>query len=80
MNDIPTGHTKEEIKVREKLIKDFYAQWISRHPEKKIWNRNLKAFINVKFLSINETYDKASRCYESMSTWGQERCVPQQPT
>ena len=65
MNNIPTGHTKEDIKVRERLIKDFYAQWISRHPEKKIWNRNLKAFINVKFLSINETYEKASHSYES---------------
>lgn len=65
MNNIPTGHTKEDIKARERLIKDFYAQWIALHPEKKIWNRNLKAFINVKFLSINETYEKASRCYES---------------
>jgi hypothetical protein len=65
MNNIPIGHTKEDIKVRERLIKEFYAQWISRHPEKKIWNRNLKAFINVKFLSINETYEKASRSYES---------------
>ena len=65
MNDIPTGHTKEEIKVREKIIKDFYAQWISCHPEKKIWNKNLKAFIHVKFLSINETYEKASRNKES---------------
>ena len=65
MNDIPTGYTKDEIKVREKIIKDFYAQWISRHPEKKIWNKNLKAFIHVKFLSINETYEKASRNIES---------------
>ena len=64
-NDIPAGHTKEDIKAREKLIKDFYAQWIAEHPEKKIWNRSLGAFINVKFLSINETYEKASRSYES---------------
>lgn len=64
-NDIPAGHTKEDIKAREKLIKDFYAQWIAEHPEKKIWNRSLGAYINVKFLSINETYEKASRSYES---------------
>lgn len=64
-DDIPKGRTKEEIKVREKLIKDFYAQWISEHPDKKIWNQNLDAFINVKFLSINETYEKAARNYES---------------
>ena len=54
INHIPTGHTKEDIKAREKLIKDFYAQWIAEHPEKKVWNRSLGAFINVKFLSINE--------------------------
>ena len=64
-SNIPTGRTKEDIKVREKLIKDFYAQWIAAHPDKKVWNKSLGAFINVKFLSINETYEKASRSYES---------------
>ena len=38
-NNIPTGRTKEDIKVREKLIKDFYAQWIVAHPDKKVWNK-----------------------------------------
>ena len=65
MAEIPTGHTKEEIKVRERLIKDFYAKWISEHPDKKVWNESLGNFIHVKFLSINETYEKASRSYES---------------
>ncbi len=65
MGDIPKGRTKDDIKAREKLIKDFYSQWISEHPEKKIWNNNLGAFIHVKFLSINETYEKAARNYES---------------
>ena len=65
MGDIPKGRTKDEIKAREKLIKDFYSQWISENPEKKIWNNNLGAFIHVKFLSINETYEKAARNYES---------------
>lgn len=64
-SEIPRGRAKEDIKFRERLIKDFYAQWISEHPDKKIWNQNLGAFINVKFLSINETYEKASRSYES---------------
>ena len=65
MNHIPTGHTKEDIKAREKLIKNFYALWIADHPDKKVWNKSLSAYINVKFLSINETYEKASRTYES---------------
>jgi hypothetical protein len=65
MDDIPLGRTKEDIKARERLIKDFYAQWIAEHPDKKVWNRSLGAFIHVKFLSINETYEKAARNHES---------------
>lgn len=64
-NHIPLGITKEEIKIREKLIKDFYAHWIEKNPSKKVWNENLKAHIHVKFVSINETFAKAARTYES---------------
>jgi len=63
--DIPTGRAKEDIKIRERIIKDFYAQWIAGHPEKRIFNVTLGKYICVKFLSINETYEKASRSYES---------------
>ena len=65
ISNIPTGTSKEEIKVREKVIKDFYASWISEHPDKKIWNENLQDYILVKYQSINETYNKAARRYES---------------
>ena len=65
MSDIPKGRTKAGIKAREKLIKDFYAQWISKHPDKKVWNRDMGVFIRVKFISINETYEKAAHNYES---------------
>lgn len=65
MELIPKGYTKQDINAREKIIKSFYAQWISEHPDKKIWNENLGAFINIKYLSINETYEKAARNYES---------------
>lgn len=63
--DIPIGRTKEEIKTREKIIKDFYAKWIAEHPEKKVFNASLAKYICVKFLSINETYEKSARSYES---------------
>ena len=65
VQDIPQGRTKEEIKVREHIIKDFYAQWIAEHPDKKVLNKALGKYICVKFLSINETYEKAARSYES---------------
>ena len=62
---IPAGTRKEDIKAREKIIKDFYAKWISEHPDKKIWNEDLQDYICVKYQSINETYNKAARRYES---------------
>ena len=34
------------------------------HPN-RIWNKSLKAFIHVKFKSINETSGQASMSYES---------------
>ena len=64
-NGVPKGRTRSEIKIREKMIKDFYAKWISEHPDKSIINKNLNAKIYIKYLSINETYAKASRTYAS---------------
>ena len=53
--EIPKGSTREDIKARKKIIGDFYASWIEAHPDKKIWNKSLHAYIHVKFQSINET-------------------------
>ena len=62
---IPLGRSKEDIKAREQIIKDFYANWIAEHTDKKVLNHALGKYICVKFLSINETYEKAARSYES---------------
>jgi hypothetical protein len=63
--EIPQGRTKEEIQQREKIIKDFYANWNAANPEKRIYNIHLQAFIYVRFLSIQETAEKAARSYRS---------------
>ena len=63
--DIPRGKSREEIKIRERIIKDFYARWIANNPSKSVWNRSLKAEIKVKGLSYNETIEHAARSYES---------------
>jgi hypothetical protein len=63
--EIPQGRTREEIQQREKIIKNFYANWNAANPEKRVYNANLKAFIYVKFLSIQETAEKAARSYKS---------------
>jgi hypothetical protein len=49
-NKIPQKKTKEEVQLREKIIKDFYAKWNAANPEKRVYNANLNAFIYVRFL------------------------------
>ena len=62
---IPEGNSREEIKTRRQIIKEFYANWIAQHPDKKVWNESLKAYIYVKYQSINETAGHASLSKES---------------
>lgn len=63
--EIPQGNSREEVRQRDRAIKDFYAGWIAENPEKKIWNDDLKDYIHIKYLSITETAEKAARQYES---------------
>ena len=63
--EIPTGTTLEEIKARKKIIRDFYAIWNVANPTKQVFNANLREFINIRYLSINETAEMASRRYIS---------------
>ena len=63
--EIPQGSSREEVKLRDQIIKDFYAGWIAENPEKKMWNEDLQDYILVKYLSITETAEKAARQYES---------------
>lgn len=63
--EIPQGNSREEVKLRDQIIKDFYAGWIAENPEKKMWNEDLQDYILVKYLSITETTEKAARQYES---------------
>ena len=63
--EIPRGNSREDIKARKQIIKDFYAAWIAEHPDKKVYNKSLKAYIHVKFQSINETVGHAAISLES---------------
>ncbi|MBQ3743333.1 MAG: hypothetical protein II858_05705 [Bacteroidales bacterium] len=63
--EIPRGNSRDDIKARKRIINDFYASWISQHPDKKVWNDSLGAYIHIKFQSINETKGQASISYES---------------
>ena len=63
--DIPQGNSREEVRMRDKIIKDFYAGWIEENPDKKMWNDDLQEYILVKYLSITETAELAARQDES---------------
>ena len=63
--EIPKGNKREDIKARRQIIKDFYSQWISEHPEKEVWNHSLQSFIRVKNISINEALGHAPRSVEA---------------
>ena len=63
--NIPQGNSRAEVKLRDQMIKNFYAGWIAENLEKKMWNDDLQDYILVKYLSITETAEKAARQYES---------------
>ena len=63
--DIPQGQTKEAKKQRKQFIVDFYKHWIAANETKQIFNKSLNDFINVRFLSLQETAGHASHTYKS---------------
>jgi len=62
---ISIGDTKEDKKQRKQFIIDFYGKWIIANPKKRLYNKSLAAFIEVRFLSLEETAGHASLKYKS---------------
>ncbi len=62
---IPQGTSLEDIKTREKIIRDFYREWKERNPSQRKYNLFLKEFINIRMVSIIETSEHASKSYLS---------------
>jgi len=65
LKEIPTGDSKEEKKQRKQFIKDFYRLWAIKNPSKKVFNKSLKDYINVRYISVDETMGQASHRYIS---------------
>lgn len=63
--EIPRGNSREDIKAWRQIIKDFYARWIAEHPDKRVWNKSLGAYIHVKNDSVNEILGHAPRSVEA---------------
>ena len=62
---IPLGNSKEDFKIREDIISQVYRRWIEENPNKRVYNRSLKDYINVRYLSITETIRHAAKSYTS---------------
>ena len=52
---IPEGHTIEDIRKREQIIRDFYREWKEKNPSQRKFNLSLKGYINIRMVSIVET-------------------------
>ena len=63
--DIPQGNSKEELKQREEIISQVYRRWTEENPDKRVYNRSLKDYINIRYLSITETMRHAAKTYAS---------------
>ena len=63
--DVPMGDTIEERRERNRLIRQFYYQWMDRNESRKVFNKSLNDYIHVKYISVNETAGHASLRYLS---------------
>ena len=63
--DIPTGSSVDAMRLRQKLIHTFYTSWKMKNPEQRLYNIDLRDYINIRYISIEETAAHASLSYLS---------------
>ena len=62
---IPMGTSKKDLNLRTEVISQVYRKWTEENPNKRVYNRSLKDYINIRYLSINETMRHAAKTYSS---------------
>lgn len=72
---IPTSNSKEDIKAREKIIINFYQEWKRNNPSQRLYNLDLKDYINIRYISIVETVEHSSKNYLSTLAVLQLDCI-----
>lgn len=63
--DVPVGDTVEDRRARNRLIRQFYFQWMGKHADREVFNTSLDDYIHIKYISVNETAGHASLRYLS---------------
>jgi hypothetical protein len=62
---IPMDNSIESIRVRERIIRDFYREWKEKNPSQRRYNLALKDYINIRMVSIVETSEHAAKTFLS---------------
>ena len=62
---IPEDNSIESIRVRERIIREFYREWKEKNPSQRRFNISLKEYINIRMVSIVETSEHAAKNYLS---------------
>lgn len=62
---IPKGNSKDDLRQRELIIRQFYQNWKDENPSQRKFNLSLKDFINIRMISIVETSEHAAKRYLS---------------
>ncbi len=62
---IPMDNSTESIRVRERIIRDFYREWKEKNPSQRKYNLALKDYINIRMVSIVETSEHAAKSFLS---------------
>lgn len=62
---IPMGGSMEEIRMRSKIISEFFKHWSLENPERQIFNEIIQENIHIKGISVIEAMEHASKSYKS---------------
>ena len=62
---IPMDDSIESIRVRERIIHDYYREWKEKNPSQRRYNLALKDYINIRMVSIVETSEHAAKTFLS---------------
>ncbi len=62
---IPQENSKEALIQRKDIVSQVYRVWTANNPSKRVYNRSLKDYINIRYLSITETVRHAAKTYLS---------------
>lgn len=62
---IPLGQSKEEIKIRERIIRNFFNSFQKGCDDRRVFNQNLQSDILIRMISAIEAIEHSSKSYRS---------------